>query len=42
MFILFPTAMLMAQASVVASVAAAWAVPALAVGMAQALANPKR
>lgn len=41
MFILFPTAMLMAQAGLVASFAAAYAMPALAIGMAQALARPK-
>ncbi|WP_291295616.1 hypothetical protein [Elioraea sp.] len=41
MYTLFPTAMLMAQASLVASVAAAYAMPALAIGLAQALAQPR-
>lgn len=41
MHILFPTAMLMAQAGLVAGFAAAWAMPALAFGMAQALTSPK-
>jgi hypothetical protein len=37
---LVPTAMMMAQASLVAGLAASWAVPAMMVGAAWAMASP--
>jgi hypothetical protein len=42
MHILFPTAMLMAQAGMIAGVAASLAWPAMALGMAQAMARPPK
>lgn len=40
MHVLFPTAVMMAQASLVASLAAAWAMPAMMFGAARAMASP--
>jgi hypothetical protein len=42
MFILFPTALLMAQAGMIAGMAASLTLPAMALGMAQAMAQPDR
>lgn len=39
---LLPTALLMAQSMLVASLAAAWTVPAVMLGAARALATPPR
>jgi hypothetical protein len=39
---LLPTALMVAQASLVAGLAAAWAIPAVMLGAAQALAAPPR
>ncbi len=42
MHILYPTAVLVAQAGMIASLAASFAWPAMALGMAQAMAHPHK
>jgi hypothetical protein len=42
MHMLLPTAMLMAQACMIAGMAATFALPAMALGMAQAMAQPRK